>query len=143
MPRSNEPAARGGWVRMTPAEVIAFSDENKREVKRKVDQVIERDMKPQLLKHTRRKPSFGEVEDVYTKWHGHNLILIAKRRGGVVVDRRVDDFEAKSGRLTLTGVDTFDVAYFRHTGRWWTIHSDVNFETALALFRKPSPVWPW
>ena len=100
-------------------------------------------MKPQLLQRTRRKPSFGDVQDIYTKWHGHSLILIAKCHGGGVADRRVDDFETKSGRLTLTGVDTFDVAYFRHTGRWWTIHSDVTFETALALFRKPSPVWPW
>ncbi len=140
---SRKPIARGAWVRMTPAEVIAFSDESKQAVKRKVDDIIDRHMNPIVLKRGHGKPAFGDIENVYTKWHGHSLILIARRRGGVLGHKHIEDFETKSGRLTLTGVDTFDVAYFRHTGRWWTIQYDCTLKTALTLFRKPSPVWPW
>ena len=68
---------------------------------------------------------------------------IAKRRGGRVVGRYAEDFETKSGRLALVGVDMFDISYFRHTGRWWTIQHDCTLKTALKYFREPSPLWPW
>jgi hypothetical protein len=51
--------------------------------------------------------------------------------------------QTKSGRLTLVGADLFDVSYFRHTGRWWTIDTDCSLKAALKYFREPSPVWPW
>ena len=139
----HKPIARGGWVKLTPAEVIAFSDEGKRAIKRRVDEIIDRHMKPVLLKRHGRKPLFGDVYDVYTKWHGHDLILVAKRRGGRLNNRRVEDFETKSGRLTLVSVDDFDLSYFRHTGRWWTIRQDCTLKAALTFFQKPSPLWPW
>jgi hypothetical protein len=140
--RRNE-TPRGGWVRMTAAEAKAFSAENKQAIKAKVDQIIERHMKPATLTRQSHRARFGDVQELYTKWHGHYLVLIAKRRGGRVADRQVEDFETKSGRLTLVGADLFDVAYFRHTGRWWTIQSACSLQTALEYLRKPSPLWPW
>ena len=135
--------SRGGWVRMTPAEVKAFSVEGKQAIKETVDQLIERHMKPAALKRRGRRAASGDSLDIYTKWHGHNLILIAKRRGGRVLDRYAEDFETKSGRLTLVGADRFDVSYFRHTGRWWTIQQECTLKTALQYLREPSPLWPW
>ena len=140
-PRSNR--TRTGWVKMTPAEIKAFSDEARQDINKKVDQVIARYMQPQLLSRRRAKPLFGDVYELYTKWRGYSLILVAKRRGGLLVDRNVEDFETQSGRLTLIGVDTFDVAYYRHTGKWWTLQQDCTLKSALAYFRKPSPIWPW
>lgn len=138
-------AYRGGWVKLTPAEVKAFSAENKQAVKEKLDRVIERYMKPALMQRRGRgrRPAFGDVQELYTKWHGDSLILIAKRRGGRIMGRVAEDFETKSGRLTLVGVDLFDVSFFRYTGRWWTFQSDCSLKAALEFFRKPSPVWPW
>jgi len=140
---SRKTITRSVWVRMTPAEVIAFSAEGKQGVKQKVDEIIDRHMKPIVLKRSRTRPSFGDIEDVYTKWHGHGLILMAKRRGGVLRNKRVEDFETKSGRLTLTGADAYDISYFRHTGKWWTIRQGCTLKAALMYFRKPSPLWPW
>jgi hypothetical protein len=127
---------------MTAAEAKAFSADSKQAIKAKVDQLIERQMKPATLTRRGRRAGFGDVQELYTKWHGHHLVLIAKRRGGRLADRRVEDFETKSGRLTLVGADLFDVAYFRHTGRWWTIQSACSLKTALEYVRKPSPLWP-
>src|SRR5262245_27463087 len=133
---------RGGWVRLTPEEMKWFSAEGKQLIKEKLDKIIEHHMKPSILQSRGGRAAFGEVQDLYTKWHGHNLILIAKRRG----DRgrgSAEDFETKSGRLTLVGADLFDVSYFRHTGRWWTIKTDCTLKQSLEYFRNPSPVWPW
>jgi hypothetical protein len=131
---------RGGWVKLTPEEVKWYSAEGKRSIKEKVDRVIDRHMKPQILGNQR---GFGDVLDVFTKWHGDNLILITKRRGERRRGLSGEDFETKSGRLTQVGADLFDVSYFRHTGRWWTIDTDCSLKAALKYFREPSPVWPW
>jgi hypothetical protein len=141
--KHQESTFRGGWVRMTPAEAQAFSAESKQIIKDKVDQVIDRYMKPSLPERQSGKAAFGVIQDVYTKWHGQSLILIAKRHGGRMLNQQVEDFETKSGRITLIGVDRFDVSYFRHTERWWTIHHDCSLKTALEYFREPSPLWPW
>ena len=104
----HKPVARGGWVKMTSAEIIAFSDESKQAIKRRVDETIARHMKPALFKRHGKQPAFGDVYDVYTKWRGPDLILIAQRRGGRLNNTRVEDFETKSSRLTLVGVNAFD-----------------------------------
>ena len=139
--RKERPTA--GWVRLTPAEVKAFSAENRQAIKATVDQLIERWVKPVTLKRRGRRPGFGDVQDIYTKWRGASLILVAKRRGGKIADRTVPDFETQSGRLTIVGAESFDVSYFRHTGRWWTIQSGCSLNTALKYFREPSLLWPW
>jgi hypothetical protein len=134
---------RGGWVKLTPEEVKWFSAEGKQTIKEKVDKIIERYMKPSVVRSRGGRAGFGDVQDLYTKWHGDNLILIAKRRGGRGPGGYSEDFETKSGRLTLVGADLFDVSYFRHTGRWWTIATDRTLKESLEYFREPSPVWPW
>ena len=128
---------------MTPAEVRAFSAENKPAIKEKIDKIVERHMKPAALHHRGRRAAFGDIQDIYTKRHGNSLIVMAKRRGGRVANRYAEDFETKSGRLTLVGADQFDVSYFRHTSRWWTIQYDGTLKTALNYLQKPSPLWPW
>ena len=136
---------RRSWVKMTPAEIIAFSDKSKQAIKRKFDATIDRYMRPVTVRPpaTQKTKSWANTVDLYTKWRGNDLVLTAKRQGGIVMKQHREDFETKHGRLTLIGVDRFDVSYFRYTGKWWTIDYDCTLKQALAYFRKPSPVWPW
>src|SRR6266540_2028185 len=87
---------RGGWVKLTPEEVKWYSAEGKRTIKEKVDKIIERYMKPSVVRDRGRKAGFGDVQDLYTKWHGDNLILIAKRRGGRGPGGYSEDFETSN-----------------------------------------------
>jgi hypothetical protein len=128
---------------LTPSEVKAFSSENKQLIKAKVDRIIEDQMKPAVLKVRGKRPSFADVLNLYTKWHGDSLVLIAQRRGGRVMDRDEPDFETRCGRLTLVGSGLFDLSYFRHTGRWFTILYDCDWKTAVKFLEEPSPLWPW
>jgi hypothetical protein len=134
---------RGGWVKLTPEEVKWYSAEGKQSIKETVDKIIERYMKPSCVRDRGSKAGFGDIQDLYTKWHGDSLILIAKRRRGRGLGGYSKDFETKSGRLTLVGADLFDVSYFRHTGRWWTIETDRTLKQSLKYFQEPSPLWPW
>jgi hypothetical protein len=132
-----------GWRKLSQAEVAVFSTENKRLVKAKVDLIIEGHMKPAVIKPAGRRAAFADVLDIYTKWHGDSLVLIARRRGGQVMEQDVPEFETRSGRLTLVGDNLFDLAYFRHTGRWWTIMQNCLWKTVGKFLQEPSPLWPW
>ena len=138
-----ERKSTSGWRKLSQAEAAVFSTENKRLVKAKVDLIIEEHMKPAVLRPPGRRAAFADVLDIYTKWHGDSLVLIAKRRGGQVMDQDLPEFETRSGRLTLVGANLFDLAYFRHTDRWWTIAHNCTWKTVVKHLREPSPLWPW
>lgn len=142
-PKRSTPATHSTWVPVTRAEAAAYSAENKRRIKALVDAVIEQSMKPAVLRLRGKGRGFGDVLDLQTAWRGHSLVLSATRRGGRVAGRQMEGFITRSGRLTLVGVDRFDIAYFRPTGRWWTIARARDLKTALRYFKTPSPVWPW
>lgn len=44
-------------------------------------------------------------------------------------------FEIGFARMEFVGDDRFDLAYFRHTGKWWTIYSDLTLDEALDLVK--------
>lgn len=75
--RSKE-SSRGGWVKLTPEEVKWFSAEGKQAIKEEVDKIIERYMKPSILRSRGGRAAFGNVQDIYTKWHGNNLYHILR-----------------------------------------------------------------
>ncbi len=136
-------ATRSTWVQVTHAEAAVYSAENKRRIKALVDAVIEQSMKPAVRRLQGKRRGRGDVLDLQTAWRGPSLVLTATRYSGRVSGREVEGFVTRSGRLTLVGVDRFDIAYFRPTGRWWTIARARDLKTALEYFKTPSPLWTW
>ena len=54
-------------------------------------------------------------------------------RWGDKVFADAPEFDAPFARLEYVGRDRFDISYFRHTGRWWTVFRGVTLAEALAL----------
>jgi hypothetical protein len=51
-------------------------------------------------------------------------------------DNRISPFfEVGFARLEFIGENRFDLAYFRHTGKWWPVFSDLTVDEALDLVR--------
>jgi hypothetical protein len=44
-------------------------------------------------------------------------------------------FEIGFARLEFIGGNRFDLAYFRHTGKWWPVFSGLTVDEALNLVR--------
>ena len=40
-------------------------------------------------------------------------------------------FEVGFARLEFVGANKFDLAYFRHTGKWWPVFSGLTVDEAL------------
>jgi hypothetical protein len=68
---------------------------------------------------------------VFSEWRGQTFYLSVRYRPRS--RRPEDDFAVQHTRMTPTGFGRFDLAYFRHTGKWLTVHREL---TAGACFRE-------
>jgi hypothetical protein len=56
---------------------------------------------------------------VFSEWRGKAFYLNVRYRARS--RRPEDDFVVRHTRMTLTGFGRFDLAYFRHTDKWFTV----------------------
>ena len=52
-------------------------------------------------------------------------------------------FESKFARLEYVGKDSFNIAYMRHTEKWWEIDQGITLEQCLAEMRTNSILQPY
>ena len=74
---------------------------------------------------------FNHPVAVYSEWRGRAFYLCVRYRARS--RKPEDDFVVRRTRMTLTGFGRFDLAYFRHTRRWFTVYRGL---TATACFRE-------
>jgi hypothetical protein len=62
--------------------------------------------------------------EVFAEWRGKAFYLNVRYRAR---SRKVeDDFVVRHTRMTLTSFGRFDLAYFRHTDKWFTVYLDTR-----------------
>lgn len=74
---------------------------------------------------------FNYPVEVFSEWRGKAFYLCARFRARS--RRPEDDFVVRHARMTLTGFERFDLAYFRHTDRWFTVYRGL---TAAECFKE-------
>lgn len=83
-------------------------------------------------KFIRAKPNKKEnyIIDFYGKFYREFFYLYSKYKAEYE-NRIVDEFEVKFARLEFVDRNKYNLAYFRHTGQWWTIDENVTAEYCL------------
>ena len=77
---------------------------------------------------------------VFSEWRGKAFYLCARFRAH---SRRVeDDFVVRHARMTLTGFGRFDLAYFRHTDRWFTVYRGLTAAECFEEIEGNEIFWP-
>ncbi len=78
------------------------------------------------------KPNKKEnyIVNFYSKFYRGFFYLCAEYKAEYE-NRIVDAFEEKFARLEFVDVGKYNLAYFRHTGQWWTIDENVTAEYCL------------
>jgi hypothetical protein len=61
---------------------------------------------------------------VFSEWRGRAFYLCVCYRARS--RQPEDDFVVRHTRMTLTGFGRFDLAYFRHTGKWFTVYRGLT-----------------
>ncbi len=78
--------------------------------------------------------------EVFSEWRGSVFYLNVRYRSRSRDPK--DDFVVRKARMTATGFGRFDLAYFRHTGRWCTVHKSVTAPVCIREIEANEVFWP-
>ena len=83
---------------------------------------------------------FNQVVKIESKWRGSHFYLMSHYKSAPSPYRIKDGFEMGIARLTAKGRDKYDLAYFRHTEKWFTFLFDLSAEECLEQI-KTQPIF--
>ena len=113
----------------------------KEEVSAKGDKLVQEYIKPTYVEPPSKKPRFNYLVDAHTKWRGRYYYFISKY-ANPRPNRLAPFFYVGFARMEYAGDRRFNLAYFRHTGKWWQVNSNLSLREALDLIRKDSLFHP-
>ena len=113
-------------------------DEVKAEVQRKADELVEQHLKPEHVKPPPKDTRWNYLTGIHTKWHRSFFYLVGDY-ASPGPNALSPTFESPFARLEHVGGGRFNLAYMRHTGKWWEVLTGFSPEEALAAVRDE----PW
>jgi hypothetical protein len=124
-----------GWV-YDPAAAFRQSKaqvptEIKREVQHRAQDLIDSILKPRYIHPPDKKAQFNYLVDLHAQWRGPFFYFCSTYccPGPKALS---PSFESGFARLQYAGRRQFNLAYFRHTGRWWEIAQLLSLEECLS-----------
>ena len=92
-------------------------------------------LKPLVFKDA-RPTSYAESLDIFGRWRGSKYVFFLRSRSGYP-ETEGEEFDSPFACLAhleeLSAESRFDVRWFRHTGKWWTLHAAVTLDEAFDL----------
>jgi hypothetical protein len=77
---------------------------------------------------------------VFSEWRGKAFYLNVRYRARS--RKPEDDFIVRHTRMTLTGFGRFDLAYFRHTDKWFTVYRGLTAADSFREIEGNEVFWP-
>ena len=78
--------------------------------------------------------SYSYLTDVYTKWYRHYLYFCEKYKNENT-NGILNEYKSKFVRLEYTAGNKFNFSYFRHTGQWFTVATDMPLNDCFEMMR--------
>ena len=101
------------------------------EVERRAQALIDSTLKPRYIQPPPKGADLNYLVDLYAHWRGP-FFYFCSRYCSPGPRALSPFFESRFARLQYAGDDRFNLAYFRHTGRWWEIAQRLSLEECLA-----------
>ncbi len=118
------------WVFAPKKKPLAVPDQVKSTVTKKFDALVNNILKPRYVKPPPKDQRFNHLIDISTKWH-RQFFYVNGTYFCPGSHQRSPTFETGFVRLQYVGVDQFNVAYMRHTEKWWQIFSGLTLKECL------------
>ena len=77
---------------------------------------------------------------VFSEWRGKAFYLCVRYRARS--RKPEDDFVVRHTRMTLRGYGRFDLAYFRHTDKWFTVYRGLTAAECFGEIEGNEIFWP-
>ena len=117
-----------------PRSASRVPDQIKEQVTARAHEIIETVFKPQYIKPPPKNARFNYIVDIFTKWH-KNCLYFRARYACPGPNALSPFFEDSFTRLSYMANGRFNLAYMRHTGKWWQVFTDLSMEEAFAEIR--------
>lgn len=124
--------AQRRWARTRRPMGDGPSEPEKQAIGQACDRFIKDVLKPRFLPEI-RPTQFNYPVDIFGKWHGRRYRFIQRFRGDRPGNEPAFEFDRPFARIEYVGPDRFDLAYFRHTGQWWTLLRGISLAEALSI----------
>lgn len=120
------------WVRV-PGKA-AVPDSAKAEALAAVGGLIDGFLKPTYIKAPKGDERFNYLIDIRGKWRGSYLSLIGTY---ACPDPESPEptFDLPFARMEYAGGGRFNLAYMRHTGKWWELFRGYALDEAIQAMR--------
>ncbi len=106
------------------------SDLKKTEIEKRCQPLVEK-FKQQYIKENPDK-AYSYLTDVYTKWRGNYLHFCQKFKSENP-DKIKPEFERSFVRLEYLRSDSFNFSYFRHTGKWFPVATNLTLNDCFEM----------
>ena len=133
MAKNRRPARM--WVyspRAVPGSKVP--DDVKSEVSGRAHALVE-EWRPTFIEKPPKGYKFNYIVNLYTKWRGNYFYFCATY--ACPGPRAISpSFESYFTRLEYIGNKRFNLAYMRHTGKWWQIERRLSLAECFEAIRK-------
>lgn len=128
------------WVYSPPkAPKPKVTDEFKKQLTKRIEIVLEKELRPKLIQTPEEGRVLDYVSGIHSKWHRNNFYIC-----GTMSDpqEKIAPYEAKFSRMEYVDKDSFNLAYMRHTGKFWEVHKNKTLEESIRMITTESPYIP-
>lgn len=105
----------------------SISDALKQELQTNIEDVLENTFRPKYIKPPPTDNDFNYLADLYAKWY-RSYLYICGTYNCPSPRAIAPSFEAKFTRIEYAGDAKFNLAYMRHTGKWWEVHRQLSLD---------------
>lgn len=125
------------------AKQAAVPEFLKRTLTQRAEQLVNDKFKPGLAIQAEpaKKHGFNYVVDVYTKWRGRYFYFIAKYHNPRE-KATAEYFEVPATRMEYVGGQRFNLAYMRHTDKWFEVFQGLTLAECLETIEREELFWP-
>jgi hypothetical protein len=121
-----------------PAKAITVQDSVRSEINQWAARFLAR-FEDALTGRPERSQANHPIE-VFSEWRGLSFYLCTRYEAAS--GRPEDRFVVRFTRLHCVGNGKFDLSYFRHTERWWTVLQRAPLAECLKAIEQRQLFWP-
>jgi hypothetical protein len=109
-------------------------DTIKAEVETGAKELVESYLKPTFIKPPPKDARWNYIIDIFTKWHG-GFFYFCSTYACPGPNAISPTFESRFARMEYVGGRKFNLAYMRHTDKWWEVYRGLTADECLRLIR--------